>query len=155
MAKEIERKFLVKGDFRPYSSKQTYIVQGFLSSIPQRIVRVRLAGNKGFLTIKGQSNSAGLSRFEWEKEIGAAEARELLSICEPELIEKIRHEVKVGNHVFEVDEFLGSNQGLIIAEIELVSEDEDFEKPAWIGVEVSGVEKYYNSMLSKKPFGQW
>lgn len=155
MAKEIERKFLVKGDFRPFSSKQTYIVQGFLSSVPQRIVRVRLAGNKGFLTIKGQSKMGGLTRYEWEKEIGEDEARELLSLCEPELIEKTRHEVKVGSHVFEVDEFFGANMGLVVAELELTSECEEFEKPSWIGDEVSGIEKYYNSMLAKNPFCRW
>ncbi len=155
MAQEIERKFLVKGDFKPDSVKNTRIIQGYLSSVPERTVRVRIKGEKGFLTIKGIGNESGASRYEWEREIPVKEAGELLEICEPGVIDKIRHQVKSGKHTFEVDEFFGENQGLIIAEVELSSEDEHFEKPIWLGEEVTGYTKYYNSMLMKKPYRSW
>lgn len=155
MAQEIEKKFLVKGDFKPFAVKQTRITQGYLSSIPERTVRVRVKGDKGFITIKGIGNQSGASRYEWEKEIPVAEVNELLKICEPGVIDKIRHNVKVGNHTFEVDEFFGENQGLIVAEIELGSETETFEKPEWLGAEVTGDVKYYNSMLMKNPYTKW
>ncbi|MDR4988305.1 MAG: CYTH domain-containing protein [Bacteroidales bacterium] len=155
MAQEIERKFLVKGDFKPEAVKQTRIIQGYLSSVPERTVRVRVKGEKGFLTIKGIGNETGASRYEWEKEISVAEAEELLAICEPGVIDKIRYLVKSGAHMFEVDEFFGENQGLIVAEVELKSEDEAFEKPAWLGEEVTGYTKYYNSMLMKNPYKHW
>ncbi len=155
MSNEIERKFLVKGDFKPFVSKQTRIVQGYLSSVPERTVRVRVKGDKGFLTVKGIGSESGATRYEWEKEIPVEEARELMKICEPGVIDKIRYLVKVGNHTFEVDEFFGDNQGLIIAEVELTSEDEAFEKPDWLGMEVTGYTKYYNSMLIKNPYRRW
>ncbi len=155
MAKEIERKFLVKGDFKPFVSKQTRIVQGYLSSVPERTVRVRIKGEKGFLTIKGIGNDSGASRFEWEKEISITETEELLKICEPGVIDKTRFLVQAGQHTFEVDEFYGENKGLIVAEIELASETELFEKPSWLGEEVTGDTKYYNSMLMKNPFTRW
>jgi adenylate cyclase len=155
MAQEIERKFLVKGEFKKFANSATRITQGYLSSVPQRIVRVRTNGQKGFITIKGVSNCSGTSRFEWEKEIPIDEARELLRLCEPGIIDKNRYLVQVGKSTFEVDEFYGENLGLIIAEIELKSEDEPFEKPAWLGEEVTGKRKYYNSKLSKKPFSAW
>lgn len=155
MAQEIERKFLVKGDFKPFVSKQTRIVQGYLSSVPERTVRVRVKGEKGFLTVKGIGSESGASRYEWEKEITVEEANELMKICEPGVIDKTRYLVKVGNHTFEVDEFYGENQGLIIAEVELQSEDEAFEKPQWLGQEVTGYTKYYNSMLMKNPYKSW
>jgi adenylate cyclase len=155
MAKEIERKFLVKGDFKPFISKQTRIVQGYLSSVPERTVRVRIKGDKGFLTIKGIGNDSGASRFEWEKEIPINETEDLLKICEPGVIDKTRFLVKAGPHTFEVDEFYGENKGLVVAEIELASETESFEKPAWLGEEVTGNTKYYNSMLMKNPFTKW
>jgi adenylate cyclase len=155
MAQEIERKFLVKGDFKPFVSKQTRIVQGYLSSVPERTVRVRVKGEKGFLTVKGIGSESGASRYEWEKEITVEEANELMKICEPGVIDKTRYLVKVGNHTFEVDEFYGENQGLIIAEVELQSEDEAFEKPQWLGQEVTGYTKYYNSMLMKNPYKRW
>ncbi len=155
MGKEIERKFLVKGDFKPFVGKQTRIVQGYLSSVPERTVRVRIKGDKGFLTIKGVGNDSGASRFEWEKEIPPTETEELLKICEPGVIDKTRFLVKAGNHTFEVDEFYGENQGLVLAEIELASETETFEKPEWLGEEVTGDTKYYNSMLMKNPFTKW
>lgn len=155
MAQEIERKFLVKGDFRPFVSKSTRIVQGYLSSAPERTVRVRIKGDKGYLTIKGIGNQSGASRFEWEKEISVEDAEALLKICEPGVIDKVRHLVKYGDFTFEVDEFYGENQGLILAEIELPSEDTCFEKPKWLGEEVTGDVRYYNSMLMKNPYTRW
>ena len=151
---EIERKFLLKStaDFKKDARNSMRIVQGYLSSDPERTVRVRIKGKKAFLTIKGISNESGLSRFEWEKEIPVPEAEALLPLCEPGVIEKIRYEIPLGNHVFEVDEFFGSNEGLILAEVELASEEERFEKPAWLGEEVTGRKEFYNSFLSKHPF---
>jgi adenylate cyclase len=112
---------------------------------------VRIKGSKGYITVKGITSDDGLSRYEWEKEIPLSEARELLKICEPGIIDKTRHLIPVGNHTFEVDEFHGENKGLIIAEIELTSEDETFGKPSWLGREVTGDARYYNSMLVKNP----
>ncbi|TCN62709.1 CYTH domain-containing protein [Acetobacteroides hydrogenigenes] len=156
MALEIERKFLVKSeDYKKLARGHYRIVQGYLSSNPERTVRVRVKGEKGYLTIKGIANNSGLSRFEWEKEIAVADADELLKICEPGVIDKIRYEVNLGSHTYEVDEFSGDNRGLVIAEIELSDENEAFEKPNWLGEEVSGDERYYNSMLSLKPFCRW
>ena len=155
MANEIERKFLVKGEFKNIASKETRIVQGYLSSVPERTVRVRIKGDKGFITIKGIGNTSGASRYEWEKEIPTNEVEELLKICEPGVIDKTRYLVKVGNHTFEVDEFYGENQGLTVAEIELGSESEAFVKPEWLGEEVTGDTKYYNSMLMKNPYTKW
>ena len=153
---EIERKFLVKDDsFKTAAFAKNHIAQGYLSSVPERTVRVRIKGNKGFITIKGASNDAGLSRFEWEKEIPLAEAEKLLLLCEKGVIDKTRFEIKLGSHVFEVDEFYGENEGLVVAEVELSSEDESFEKPNWLGKEVTGDVKYYNSMLMKNPFKSW
>ncbi len=155
MAQEIERKFLVKGDFKSQVSKATKIVQGYLSSTPERAVRVRIKGDKGFLTIKGIGNDSGTSRYEWEREISVEDATDLLKICEPGAIDKTRYIVKAGNHTFEVDEFYGDNNGLTVAEVELKSEDEQFEKPDWLGEEVTGDVKYYNSMLMKNPYKNW
>lgn len=156
MAQEIERKFLVKSDvFKAQASKETRIVQGYLSSIPERTVRVRVKGPKGFITIKGIGSASGASRYEWEKEIPVEEVNELLKICEPGVIDKTRYEVKNGPFKFEVDEFYGDNQGLTVAEIELNSENDSFEKPEWLGEEVTGDVKYYNSMLMKNPYTKW
>lgn len=155
MANEIERKFLVKGEFKNLASKETRIVQGYLSSVPERTVRVRIKGDKGFITIKGIGSASGATRYEWEKEIPTSEVEELLKICEPGVIDKTRYLVKVGNHTFEVDEFYGENKGLTVAEIELSSEAEAFVKPEWLGEEVTGNTKYYNSMLMKNPFTKW
>ncbi len=153
---EIERKFLVNSnDFKTEAFTQNRIAQGYLSSVPGRTVRVRIKGNKGFLTIKGASNESGLSRFEWEKEIPLDEATALLKLCEEGIIDKTRFEVNKGNHVFEIDEFYGENQGLIIAEIELNSEAEVFLKPTWLGKEVTNDPRYYNSYLSKNPYKKW
>lgn len=156
MAQEIERKFLVKSDaFKAQASKETRITQGYLSSIPERTVRVRVKGTKGFITIKGIGSASGASRYEWEKEIPVEEVNELLKICEPGVIDKTRYEVKAGPFKFEVDEFYGENQGLTVAEIELNSEEDGFEKPEWLGEEVTGDVKYYNSMLMKNPYTKW
>ena len=155
MAQEIERKFLVKGNFKPEVFKSTRIMQGYLSSVPERTVRVRINGEQGFLTIKGKGNHSGIRRYEWEKEIPLNEAEELLQLCEPGIIDKVRNLVPVGKHTWEVDVFHGDNEGLILAEIELASEDEPFERPDWVGHEVSGDRRYYNSMLTKYPYKQW
>lgn len=153
---EIERKFLVKSDaFKAESIAEKRIVQGFLNTDPERTVRVRIKGDDGFLTIKGKSNSTGTSRFEWEKEIPINEAEALLKLCEEGVIDKIRYNVTVANHLYEVDEFFSDNQGLIVAEVELKDEDEEFVKPNWLGEEVTGDIKYYNSQLSKNPFKNW
>lgn len=153
---EIERKFLVKSDaFKNEAFKKTRITQGFLNTHKERTVRVRLKNDKGFITVKGISTSNGLSRFEWEKEITKDEAQSLLKLCEPTIIDKIRYEIEVRNHTFEVDTFLGENEGLTIAEVELKSEDEIFETPDWLGKEVTGDIKYYNSQLSKQPYKSW
>lgn len=156
MANEIERKFLVLSEnFKNESEKKTRITQGYLSSVPERTVRVRIKGDKGFITIKGIGSASGASRYEWEKEIPVSEVDELLTICEAGVIDKTRYEVKSGKHTFEVDEFYGDNQGLIVAEVELSDENEVFEKPEWLGAEVTGDAKYYNSMLMKHPFTKW
>ena len=141
--------------FKTQAHKQYEIVQGFLNTNKKRTVRVRLKGEKGFLTIKGQSSKNGLSRFEWEKEISKKEAQALLKLCKKGTIHKIRYEVIVGKHTFEIDEFFKKNKGLVMAEIELNSEEETFTKPDWIGEEVTGDVRYYNSQLSIKPFTIW
>ncbi len=155
MALEIEKKFLVTGDFMKESTKATRITQGYLSSVPERTVRVRIKGDKGYITIKGIGSASGASRFEWEKEIPVAEVEQLLAICEPGVIDKTRHLVISGKHTFEVDVFYGDNEGLVLAEVELSSEDEAFVKPAWLGQEVTGDARYYNSMLMKNPYKRW
>ncbi|MFV5687546.1 CYTH domain-containing protein [Flavobacterium sp. ZT3R25] len=153
---EIERKFLVKDNsFKTTAFAENHIAQGYLSSVPQRTVRVRIKGEKGFLTIKGISNESGLSRFEWEKEIPVEEAKALLLLCEKGVIDKTRFEVRSGNHVYEIDVFYGDNEGLIIAEIELGSETETFEKPSWLDEEVTDDKRYYNSYLSNNPYKNW
>ncbi|SNR68072.1 CYTH domain-containing protein [Lutibacter flavus] len=156
MAQEIERKFLVKNDdFKKESFKETKIVQGFLSTVPERTVRIRIKGDKGFITVKGIGNKSGTSRYEWEREISVEDATDLLKISEPGVIDKTRNNVKSGEHTFEVDEFYGENDGLIVAEVELGSENENFIKPNWLGEEVTGQVKYYNSMLMKNPYKNW
>ena len=153
---EIERKFLVTNrDFISESSENFRIVQGYLNSNPERTVRVRIKGDKSFLTIKGKGNESGMSRFEWEKEIAISEAEALLSLCEKGAIDKIRYEIPIGNHTYEVDVFFGENEGLIVAEIELKSENESFSKPNWLGEEVTSDERYYNAYLSNNPFKSW
>ena len=153
---EIERKYLVTNcDFIMESKENFRIVQGYLNSNPERTVRVRIKGGKGFLTIKGIGNESGMTRFEWEKEITVSEAEALLLLCEKGAIDKIRYNVIFENHLFEVDVFQGENEGLIVAEIELQSENETFSKPNWLGNEVTSDERYYNSFLSNHPFKSW
>lgn len=153
---EIERKFLVTSNQFEQEAARSYLIsQGFLNTHPDRTVRVRVRDNQGWLTVKGRSDEQGISRFEWEKEIPVEEASELLNLCEDGIIQKRRFEVLVGVHFFEVDVFLGANQGLIIAEIELAAIDETFDKPGWLGKEVTGDLKYYNSKLSQHPFKNW
>lgn len=155
MAQEIEKKFLVDGDFKSAAFKSTRITQGYLSSVPERTVRVRVKGDKGFITVKGIGNESGASRFEWEKEIPVDDVKALLQICEPGVIDKTRYLVKAGEHTFEVDEFYGDNEGLTVAEVELSDENEAFDRPSWLGKEVTGDAKYYNSMLMKNPYKNW
>ena len=153
---EIERKFLVTSEaFKNEAHKRTRIVQGFLNTHRERTVRVRIKGDNGYITVKGKPNISGITRFEWEKQISLAEAEELLLLCEPGIIEKTRYEISLGEHTFEVDDFNGENEGLIIAEVELQTENEPFSKPDWLGREVTGETKYYNSQLSKNPYKTW
>lgn len=153
---EIERKFLVVSDqYKAQSFQKLHIKQGFLNSHEERTVRVRIANGSGVLTIKGKSSPSGAQRFEWETATSLEEAEALLLLCEPGVVEKNRYCVKIQKHIFEVDEFLGNNKGLVIAEVELKSEHEFFEKPTWLGEEVTGIIKYYNSQLSKHPYQQW
>lgn len=155
MPQEIERKFLVTGDYKSQAYAQNHIVQGYISSARGRTVRVRIRDTKGYLTIKGVANASGTSRYEWEKEIPLNEAEDLMKLCEPGIIDKTRYLVRSGNHTFEVDEFYGENAGLVVAEVELSAENEPFEKPDFIGQEVTGDVRYYNSQLMKCPFTTW
>lgn len=153
---EIERKFLVKNDsFKKEAFTKNRIMQGYLSSVAERTVRIRLKGETAYLTIKGASNESGLSRFEWEREIPVADAKNLILLSEAGIIDKTRFEIKIGIHLFEVDEFYGENDGLIIAEIELTSETETFIKPDWLGEEVTNDIRYYNAYLSSNPYNKW
>ena len=156
MTIEIERKYLVKGAFKSLATSSSFIAQGFLNTDPERTVRIRLKDAKGFITVKGKSNESGTSRFEWEKEIFFEDAERLLDLCEPTVVKKTRYIIPAESDMFfEVDEFHGANKGLVLAEIELPDEDLEFHKPEWLGEEVTGDIKYYNSMLSKKPFSKW
>ena len=155
MAQEIEKKFLVAGEFKESAKKATRITQGYLSSVPERTVRVRVKGEKGYITVKGIGNDSGASRFEWEKEIPVEDVRDLLKTCEPGVIDKTRYLVDCDGHTFEVDEFYGDNEGLVVAEVELGDENEAFTRPSWLGEEVTGDKKYYNSMLMKNPYKNW
>ncbi|MEO2061234.1 MAG: CYTH domain-containing protein [Mesonia sp.] len=153
---EIERKFLVKNeDFKKEAYQSFHIKQGYLNSHPERTTRIRIKKNKAFMTVKGKSSEGGLSRFEWEKEIDLKDAEALLQLCEPGKIEKTRFLVKSGNHIFEVDEFYGENEGLIVAEVEMNSESDQVLLPDWLANEVTGEQKYYNSALTQKPFKTW
>lgn len=153
---EIERKFLVKNNHYKKDISRSYkIAQGYLSIDPERTVRIRLKDLQGYITIKGKSNATGTTRFEWEKEIPMQEAENLLALCLPGKIEKMRHEIINGEHCFEIDEFSGRNSGLVIAEIELKNENEAFEKPDWLGQEVTEDFRYYNAYLSEHPFEGW
>jgi adenylate cyclase len=156
MPQEIERKFLVKNNsYKTQADRIMRITQGYLCSVPERSVRVRIIGDRGYLTIKGAANSSGTTRYEWEKEISVNDADELLKICEPGTIDKTRYLVKIDEFIYEVDEFHGDNEGLVIAEIELPSEDISFRQAPFLGQEVTGDPRYYNSMLVKKPYKNW
>ena len=156
MAVEIERKFIVTNDcYKALAFQSDRIAQGYICREGGNSARVRVRGDKGYITIKGPSLDGGLSRFEWEKEIPVAEALELLKLCHDAIIDKMRYLVKWGNHIFEVDEFFGENEGLVIAEIELSVVDEQFEKPDFIGQEVTGDKRYYNSRLTRFPYKSW
>ena len=153
---EIERKFLVTStEFLSESIPSSRIVQGYLNSNPERTVRIRIKGTQGFITIKGKGNDSGTTRFEWEKEIEVIEAEQLLLLCEDVVIDKVRYEIPFGKHLYEVDVFEGDNKGLIIAEIELENENESFEKPNWLGEEVTGDDRYYNASLSISSYKNW
>lgn len=152
---EIERKFLVVGDYKSHAFNHYRLVQGYLSSVLERVVRIRIQGDTAYLTIKSTVSDSEFTRYEWEREISLEDAEEMLKFCEKEIIEKTRYLVKVGAHLFEVDEFYGNNQGLVVAEVELASEDEVFEKPDWLGQEVTSENRYYNSMLVKHPYSEW
>lgn len=154
MAFEIERKFLVNGEYKSHATKQFNIKQGYLTSNSATIVRVRTKDNNAFITIK--SGTVGeFSRHEWEYEIPYADALEMLKECTGSIIDKTRSLVPLGNHVYEVDEFYGDNEGLVVAEIELQSEDESFEKPEWLGKEVTSDPRYFNAYLAEHPFLTW
>ena len=155
MSIEIERKFLVKGPFKEQAASRTHIIQGYISSQKGRTVRVRLRDQQAYLTIKGPSRDGGLSRYEFEKEITIDEGLSLLTLCEPGVIEKDRWLVPCGKHTFEVDEFFGENEGLLLAEVELSAPDEPFEKPSFLGQEVTGDRRYYNSSLRINPYSKW
>ena len=155
---EIERKFLVKSDFRPFVQRSLQLAQGYLCTEPGRTVRVRISDDKGYLTIKGPAASGRLARFEWEREIPLEDARQLLRLCPPEeVLSKTRHLIpsEDGLHTWEVDEFHGDNEGLVVAEIELRSEDDTFPRPEWLGEEVTGDRRYCNSLLSRYPYRIW
>ncbi len=156
MSQEIERKFLVKDDsYKQMASSFSHIIQGYICRTTGRTVRVRLRGEKAYLTIKGPSVDGGLSRYEWEHEIPGREALELMRLCERGVIDKIRYLVPYGGHTFEVDEFFGENEGLVMAEVELDAVDESFERPPFLGKEVTGDRRYYNSCLTASPYKDW
>lgn len=156
MSQEIERKFLVKDmSYKEIAFSSSRIIQGYICSERGRTVRVRIRNEKGFLTIKGASTDNGLSRYEWEHEIPLNEAQELMKLCQPGMIDKTRYLVRFGKHIFEVDEFYGDNDGLVVAEVELNAIDEDYEIPPFLGEEVTGQVRYYNSFLMKCPFKTW
>jgi adenylate cyclase len=149
MAIETERKFLVKDDFRHLAIRHIEITQAYLSRDPDKTIRLRIAGDKGYLTIKSSMTGESISRNEWEFPVSLSDAKEIMRVCLPGKIVKTRYLIPSGDHIFEVDVFHDKNEGLIIAEIELSSEDEIFEKPDWLGEEVTGLPQYYNSNLIK------
>ncbi|WP_299676615.1 CYTH domain-containing protein [uncultured Dokdonia sp.] len=152
----MERKFLLTSDaFKEAAHTKTRIKQGYLSTDPERTVRIRTKGNRGFLTIKGKSSDSGMTRMEVEEEIAFAKAETLLKLCLPGIIDKTRYEVTINKQTWEIDEFYGENEGLLLAEIELSNENESFAQPSWIGKEVTGTKKYYNSYISTHPFNTW
>lgn len=156
MGQEIERKFLVlNDDFKTDAYDKDVIKQGYISSSPDRSVRIRLKGERAYITIKGKSSVDGISRYEWENEIPVEDAEELLLLCEPGFIEKTRYYVLSGENVYEVDVFEGENEGLIVAELELFREKDAITRPSWLGEEVTGDDRFYNSNLGKMPYKKW
>ncbi len=155
MSQEIERKFIVKGEFKSLASSSTHIVQGYICSEHGRTVRVRIRDEKAYLTIKGPSDQKGMSRYEFEREIPMEDAKEMMKLCPGGVIDKRRYLVPDGNHTFEVDEFYGDNEGLVMAEVELRSEDEPYQKLPFIGKEVTGDIRFYNTCLMKNPYKNW
>ena len=155
MAIEIERKFLVTGEYKDSAESSTHIIQGYINNEGGRTVRVRIRDDRAYLTIKGPSIDGGLSRFEWEKEIPVSDAGDLMKLCVSPIVDKRRYLVPAGSHTFEVDEFYGDNEGLTMAEVELGSAMEEFERPSWLGEEVTGDRRYYNSHLARHPFKTW
>ena len=154
MAQEIERKYMVVGEYKELAHTSIHLMQGYIAS-GRRTVRVRISDDRAWLTIKGPSRDGGLSRYEWEQEINPREALELMQLAEGAIIEKIRHIVEFEGHTFEVDEFLGDNLGLVIAEVELGSCDEQVTLPEWIGRELTGEKRFYNSHLRAHPYCEW
>lgn len=154
MGRETERKFLVRGDFMPYAVSSSHIVQGYIARSESLTLRVRTRDGRGYLTIKGATDAGGTTRAEWEYEIPVAEARELLAYSRG-VIDKVRYLVPAGRHVFEVDCFAGANEGLVVAEVELADAGEAFERPGWLGEEVTGDRRYYNSQLLRHPYCEW
>lgn len=157
MGREIERKFLVKGDYKAHAREAFRITQAYICAAGGRTVRVRLKGDKGYITVKGPSEAGGIARFEWEREIGPEDVKELLRVALPGVIDKTRYLVPAGDgiHTFEVDEFHGDNAGLTVAEVELSSPDEPFPRPSWLGGEVTGDPRFYNSSLARNPYKNW
>jgi CYTH domain-containing protein len=156
MALEIERKFLVLDDsYKREAFSKSHIVQGYICSERGRTVRVRIRDDRAYLTIKGPSENGGLSRYEFEREIPLEDGKQMMQLCEPGIIDKTRYLVKSGQHTFEVDEFYGENEGLVMAEVELSAPDEPYEKPVFIGKEVTGDRRFYNSHLRVNPFSAW
>jgi len=152
---EIERKFMVKGEYKQFATESKQIKQAYIISGPDLTIRLRLTYNCGFLTFKGKSDEKGISRIEWEKELSLREAEDLFELCNSGIIEKTRYLVPYKGHLFEVDEFMGENMGLVIAELELCDENEIFERPDWLGEEVTGDKRYYNSQLAVLPYTKW
>ena len=153
---ETERKFLVMDESYKLQAVESHrIRQGYIAHDGGRTVRVRLWDEKGVLTIKGPSMGAGVSRYEWERELSREEAEDLFILCKPGMVDKTRWIIPAGKRKFEVDEFHGENEGLVMAEIELGSEDETFERPSWLGEEVTGDKRFYNSFLARNPFKTW
>lgn len=155
MAYEIERKYIVNGEFKHLATSSTYIVQGYIFSNSEKSVRVRLKGDRGYITVKSTISDTSVTRNEWEYPIPASEVNELLRICEPSLIEKTRYIVYYKNQTIEIDEFYGQNEGLQLAEVELSFENQHFDKPPFLGKEVTGDAKYLNASLSKRPYSEW
>lgn len=155
MSLEIERKYLVTGGYKHLATSRTHIAQGYLAKGNGRTVRVRLRDGKGYLTIKGPSRDGGVSRYEFETEIPANDARHMLTLCPDGVVEKFRYLIPAGAHTIEVDEFLGRNAGLVIAEVELNHANEAVALPPFVGAEVTGQAQYYNAYLSAYPYDTW